>query len=115
MARTGELAPCAAGLESPWTVAPKTEVQLQGKEAYRQRQERYEVSGTRALWSLMSDAHGKGRPVGGLRCHLCWGRTEWPMSPVPVLVSSARFRLAAPASPMAQRAVRLVALRWKGQ
>jgi len=34
----------------PWTVAIETQVQLQGEEAYRQRQERYEVSGIRALW-----------------------------------------------------------------
>jgi hypothetical protein len=34
----------------PWTVALEAQVQLQGEEAYRQRQERYAASGIRALW-----------------------------------------------------------------
>jgi len=33
-----------------WTVALEAQVQLQGEEAYRQRQERYAASGLRALW-----------------------------------------------------------------
>ncbi|WP_133239415.1 hypothetical protein [Microvirga sp. KLBC 81] len=33
-----------------WTVAVEAQVQLQGEEAYRQRQERYAASGIRALW-----------------------------------------------------------------
>ncbi len=34
----------------PWTVALEAQVQLQGEDAYRQRQERYARSGIRALW-----------------------------------------------------------------
>jgi hypothetical protein len=34
----------------PWSVAIEAQVQLQGEEAYRQRQERYINSGIRALW-----------------------------------------------------------------
>src|SRR5918997_1647356 len=34
----------------PWTVALEAQVQLQGEDAYRQRQERYAASGIRALW-----------------------------------------------------------------
>jgi hypothetical protein len=37
----------------PWTVA--LEAQVQGEEAYRQRQERYEVSGSRALWLVVHE------------------------------------------------------------
>ena len=33
-----------------WTIALEAQVQLQGEEAYRQRQERYAASGIRALW-----------------------------------------------------------------
>jgi hypothetical protein len=36
----------------PWTVAIEAQVQLQGEEAYRQRQERYGASGIRALWMV---------------------------------------------------------------
>jgi hypothetical protein len=34
----------------PWAVALEAQVQLQGEDAYRQRQERYAASGIRALW-----------------------------------------------------------------
>src|SRR5215212_4398991 len=34
----------------PWTIAIEAQVQLQGEEAYRQRQQRYVASGVRALW-----------------------------------------------------------------
>ena len=33
-----------------WTITFEAQVQLQGEEAYRQRQERYAASGIRALW-----------------------------------------------------------------
>src|SRR5918998_3517649 len=33
-----------------WTIAIEAQVQLQGEEAYRRRQERYAASGIRALW-----------------------------------------------------------------
>ncbi len=38
-----------------WTVALEAQVQLQGEEAYRQRQERYEISGSRALWLVVHE------------------------------------------------------------
>src|SRR3954454_14395734 len=34
----------------PWSIALEAQVQLQGEEAYRKRQERFAVSGIRALW-----------------------------------------------------------------
>ncbi len=37
-------------LGKSWTVAIEAQVQIQGEEAYRQRQERYVASGIRALW-----------------------------------------------------------------
>ena len=39
----------------PWTVALEAQVQLQGEEAYGQRQERYEVSVNRALWLVVHE------------------------------------------------------------
>src|SRR3954452_21339975 len=34
----------------PWSIALEAQVQLQGEEAYRKRQERFAASGIRALW-----------------------------------------------------------------
>ena len=48
--RTGGPMCCAVVLARPGALAIEAQVQLQGEEAYRQRQERYAASGIRALW-----------------------------------------------------------------